>query len=181
MSEQYLGEIRIASFNFAPNGWALCNGQLLSIQQNTALFALLGTFYGGNGTSTFALPNFQGRIPIHAGVGDGLSPYVQGENGGTESVTLLLNQMPQHNHLVNASSNFGTSDAPSGNLLGSTNAGTSNAPAAGQLDFVTTGPNSSMEATTISQTGGNQPHANLQPYLAVTFMIALVGIFPSRN
>jgi microcystin-dependent protein len=181
MSEPYLGEIRVTSFNFAPRGWALCNGQLLAIQQNTALFSLLGTFYGGNGISTFALPNLQGRIPIHAGQGNGLSPYVLGENGGTETVTLTYNQMPQHNHLVSASSNFGTSDAPSGNLLGATNSGSPHDPIKGQLDFVTTAPNTTMEAATISQTGSNLPHANLQPYLVVNFIIALQGIFPSRN
>jgi microcystin-dependent protein len=181
MPEPFIGEIRATSFNFAPRGWALCNGQILSIQQNQALFSLLGTYYGGNGTQTFALPNLQSRIPIHQGDGAGLSPYVIGQAGGTETVTLLQNQMPPHIHLVSASSSSGTSTAPSGNLLGVTNAGTAVAPQAGQLDFVTTLPNATMEATTIGQAGGSQPHPNLQPYLVINFIISLQGIFPSRN
>jgi microcystin-dependent protein len=154
---------------------------LLSIQQNAALFSLLGTFYGGNGTQTFALPNLQGRIPIHQGQGLGLSLYSIGQAGGTEFVTLQQNQMPQHNHLVSASGNAGSSTAPSGLLLGVTNAGTAVSPQPGQLDFVTTNPNATMEATTISQTGGSQPHSNLQPYQVINFIICLQGIFPSRN
>jgi len=181
MPDPFIGEIRATSFNFAPRGWALCNGQLMSIQQNAALFSLLGTFYGGNGVQTFALPNLQSRIPIHQGQGAGLSPYAIGEAGGTESVTLLQNQMPLHSHLVNASSHSGTSTAPAGLLLGVTNAGTAVAPQPGQLDFATTNPTVTMEAATISQAGGSQPHPNLQPYLVINFVIALQGIFPSRN
>lgn len=181
MSEPFLGEIRPTSFGFAPRGWAMCNGQLLSIQQNQALFALLGTFYGGNGVQTFALPNLQSRIPIHQGQGPGLSPYTIGQVGGVEAVTLLQNQMPSHTHLVSASSNSGTSTAPSGNLLGVTNSGTAPAPVAGQLDFVTTLPNTTMEPATIGDVGSFQPHSNVQPYLTINFIIALQGIFPSRN
>jgi microcystin-dependent protein len=181
MGTPYLGEIRMTSFNYPPKGWAFCNGQIMSIQQNAALFSLLGTFYGGNGTQTFALPNMQGRTPVHMGQGNGLSPYTIGQFGGVETVTVLSNEMPVHTHLVNASSNYGTSDAPTGNVLGVTNAGTASAPIAGQLDFVSTAPNTTMEATTIGQQGGTQPHSNVQPYLVINFIIALVGIFPSRN
>lgn len=181
MSTPYLGEIRITSFNFAPKGWALCNGQLMSIQQNAALFSLLGTYYGGNGVQTFALPNMQSRIPIHMGTGNGLSTYVIGEQGGTENVTLLYNQLPLHNHLVNANSGYGTSTAPAGLFPAQTNGGTSSAPAAGQTDYSTGTPNATMNAATIGQQGGNQPHSNIQPYLTLNFVIALQGIFPSRN
>jgi microcystin-dependent protein len=181
MSDPYVGEIRMTSFNFAPKGWLLCNGQILSIASNQALFSLLGTFYGGNGTQTFALPNLQGRVPVNMGQGNGLSPYVIGQLGGTETVTLLNNNMPIHNHLIAASTNFGTSDAPSGNILAQTNAGTASAPSAGQLDFVTGSGNTTMEPATFGQQGGNQSHPNIQPYLVVSFMIATVGIYPSRN
>ena len=181
MGQPYLGEIRVTSFNFAPKGWALCNGQLLSIQQNSALFSLLGTFYGGNGVQTFALPNLQSRIPIHMGTGNGLSTYVIGQFGGTENVTVLYNQMPVHTHQVNANTGYGTSNAPSGKILGATNAGTAGSPVAGQLDFVTSQPNATMEAATIGNQGGSQPHSNIQPYLVLNFVIAINGIFPTRN
>jgi microcystin-dependent protein len=181
MAEPFLGEIRATSFNFAPKGWFLCNGQLLAIQQYTALFSLLGTYYGGNGVQNFALPNLQSRIPIHQGTGNGLSTYVIGQTGGVENVSLLYNQMPLHTHLINASSAYGTSNAPSGNVIGTTNAGSASAPTPGQLDFVTTAANATMEATTIGQNGGSQPHPNLQPYLVINFIIAYSGIFPSRS
>jgi microcystin-dependent protein len=181
MGTPYIGEIRLTSFNFPPKGWALCNGQLLSIQQNPALFSLFGTFYGGDGIRTFALPNMQSRVPIHMGQGNGLSNYVIGQQGGVESVTLQYNSMPLHTHLVVASTNFGSSNAPAGDILAQTNGGTVSAPVAGQLDFVTTAATGNMEQTTIGQQGGNQPHSNIQPYLVINFIVALVGIFPSRN
>jgi microcystin-dependent protein len=181
MAEPFLGEIRATSFNFAPTGWFLCNGQLLAIQQYAALFSLLGTFYGGNGIQTFALPNLQSRVPIHMGTGNGLSTYVIGETGGVENVTLLYNQMPLHTHLMNASTAYGTSTSPSLNVLATTNAGSGHGPSPGQLDFVTTAPNATMPAATVGPNGSNVPHPNLQPYLVINFIIAYSGIFPSRN
>jgi microcystin-dependent protein len=168
MSEPFLGEIRIFGFNFAPRGWAFCNGQILSIAQNTALFSLLGTTYGGNGQTTFALPNLQSRVPVHFGQGPGLSSYALGQQAGTESVTLLVTQLPQHNHTVGASTQSDITGNPTGNVP------------AGGASYDTTA-NAAMSSTMIGQTGGNQPHENLQPYLALNFCIALAGIFPSRN
>jgi len=164
----------MAGFNFAPRGWALCNGQIMSIAQNTALFSLLGTTYGGNGTVTFALPNLQGRVPMHWGNGPGLTPRVIGESSGSESVTLISTQMPQHTHLVSGTAAVGTQLSPaSGFLAGQARGG------AAIYGAATDG--STLNAQSISVAGGNQPHENMQPFLAVTFIIALVGIFPSRN
>lgn len=160
--------------NFAPRNWALCNGQLLAISQNTALFSILGTTYGGNGTTTFALPNLQSRVPIHPGQGPGLSPYVLGQQGGTESVTLLTNQLPSHNHPVLGSSSGGNQPGPGGGFLASESTGTS-------LNYTSASPDSTMAAGVIGTTGNNLPHSNIQPYLCVNFIIALFGIFPSRN
>ena len=171
MSDQYIGEIRMFGGNFAPSGWALCNGQLLNISQNTALFAIIGTFYGGNGVNTFALPNMQSRVPVHQGQGPGLSPYVIGELGGVENVTLLTQQMPAHGHGLNAVGGNAGTDQPSNGLL---------AKAAAQV-YSTAAHNTTMSPSMIAPSGGNQPHENIQPYLCVTFIIALVGIFPSRN
>jgi microcystin-dependent protein len=168
--EPFIGQIQMFGFNFAPRGWALCNGQLLSIAQNTALFSLLGTTYGGNGQTTFALPNLQGRVPMHQGNGGGLTPRVMGEQSGTETVTLISTQMPQHNHTVNAATNA-TSKNPSANLPGLTAAGSSYSPTASVQ----------MSPTMINPSGGSQPHENMQPFLVVNFCIALEGIFPSRN
>lgn len=164
----------MVGFNFAPKGWALCNGQLLAISQNTALFSPLGTYYGGNGTSNFALPNLQSRVPIHAGQGAGLSSYVLGEQTGTESVTLLTAQIPAHNHIVNGVASGGNQAGPGGGSPAMESTGTS-------LDYSNAPPNSAMNAAMVSNTGGNQPHANIQPVLCVNFIIALQGIFPSRN
>lgn len=173
MAEPFLGEIRMVGFNFAPVGWAMCNGQLLSIAQNTALFSLLGTTYGGNGTTTFALPNLQSRVPVHQGEGAGLSPYFIGQFGGVETVTLLTNQMPEHSHLVNASANKGNKASPIGNYPASD--------AAGITAEYNGSPTGEMNAGMIAIAGGNQPHTNVQPYLTLNFIIALQGIFPSRN
>jgi microcystin-dependent protein len=167
----FLGEIRIFSGNFAPRGWALCDGQLLSIQQYAALFSLLGTYYGGNGTSTFGLPDLRGRVTIHQGQGQGLSPYVVGQMAGGESVTLLQGQMPQHNHVVSANTG-GNLATPANNYPG--NEGT-------PIKIYSAAGGTTMNPAVVGLTGGNQPHANIQPYLCVTFMIALVGIYPSRN
>lgn len=171
MSNPFIGEIRMFGFNFPPRGWALCNGQLMAIAQNTALFSLLGTTYGGNGQTTFALPNLQGRVPIHQGQGLGLSPYSMGQQAGTENVTLLSTQMPQHNHTLIASSADAASGKPAGKYLATTAAPTYNAAQDGTV----------LGAQSIGLQGGNQPFTIIQPYLVVSFCIALVGIFPSRN
>jgi microcystin-dependent protein len=180
MSEPFLGEIRMFGGNFAPRGWAFCNGQLLPISSNTALFSLLGTTYGGDGRTTFALPDLRGRVPMHWGQGPGLSSRSLGESSGSESVTLTSSQMPAHTHsavaTVNASARSDGS-SPSGAVPadGGGNNIYSSAP-----DGSTT-MNGGMVSTQIGAAGGSQPHANLQPFLCVSFIIALQGIFPSRN
>ena len=172
MSEPFLGEIRMFGFNFAPQGWALCDGQLLPISQNAALFDLLGTTYGGDGTTTFALPNLQSRVPIHQGQGAGLSSYVAGQAGGTETVTLAAAQMPEHTHSVKASSSAAASDKPEGSAL-----------AKSHSHIYTAEPDTStvMNANMLGDAGGSASHDNIQPYLAVNFCIALAGIFPAQN
>lgn len=170
MSEPFLGEIRLVSFNYAPRGWALCNGQLLSINQNQALFSLLGTFYGGNGTQNFALPNLQGRTPLHAG-----AVNVQGQAGGAASVTLGLSQLPAHTHSLSGSSDFANASAPGLAVPGARARGTPpHYTAAGRS-------NTSMATGSLLQAGSSQPHDNMQPYLVMNHVIALQGIFPSRN
>ena len=172
MSEPFLAEIRMFAGNFAPQGWAFCNGQIMSIAQNTALFSLVGTTYGGDGQTTFALPNLQSRVPIHWGQGPGLSNYVWGEQIGTETVTLLSTQMPSHNHSLAATTVAGGTATPStGTVLA--NSHTTNIYGAN--------PNTTLSPQAISQAGGNQPHNNIQPVLAVSFIIALEGIYPSRG
>lgn len=178
--EPFLGEIRMVAWNFPPIGWALCNGQLLSISQNSALFSLLGTTYGGDGTTTFALPNLQSRVPIHQGQGAGLSPYVTGQLGGSEAVMLLQTQMPSHNHLVGVSNQPGTVADPTNATLAQGNSGQGRAPVP-VSNYVTTAATGSLAPLTVSVSGGNQPHNNLQPYLCVNFIIALQGVFPSRG
>lgn len=171
MADPFLGEIRMFAGNFAPVGWATCDGQLLGIQQNAALFSLLGTYFGGNGTTNFALPDLRGRVPIHAGAGPGLSPYVLGQTAGTETVQLLLTQMPMHNHIQACSSSPQSIQADPTNAVCGTDT---------QTAIYSTTANAQMSPQSIGLTGGNQPHDNLQPYLCVTFIIALQGIFPSR-
>ncbi len=171
MADPFLGEIRMFGFNFAPTGWASCNGQILSIAQNTALFALIGTYYGGDGVQTFALPDLQSRVAINQGQASGLSPYVIGETGGVETITLTQAEMPEHTHAVDANGSPGTSDRPAGNVPARTKAS-----AYGGAPDGTT-----MNAGMIGNAGGNEPHENRQPYLVVNFCIALQGIFPSRN
>jgi microcystin-dependent protein len=165
MAEPFLSEIRIMSFNFAPKGWALCNGQLLPINQNQALFSLLGTTYGGNGQTTFALPNLQARVPIHFGAGFSL-----GENGGEQAHTVTMAEMPTHVHAALASSSDGNASLPGGNVLATA------ANAYGAAASLTT-----LVPGTVTNVGGSQPHTNIQPYLVLTFCIALQGIFPSQN
>lgn len=163
--------------NFAPRGWALCNGQLLPVSQNVALFSILGTTYGGNGTSTFGLPNFQGTVPMHWGTGPGLTPRTLGETGGSEQVSLLSSQMPAHTHLLMANSAGGSATDPNGAVI----AGVAD-PNSGSLfsAFAPTA-NVTMSPQALSVAGSSLPHQNMQPFLAVSFIIALVGIFPSRN
>jgi len=177
MAEQYLGEIRIWAGNFAPNGWQLCNGQLLPIQQNAALFSILGTTYGGDGIRTFALPNFQGRLPVHWGNGAGLTPYVIGEQTGSENVTLVSTQMPAHTHSV-AASNAAAGEAAPDNNIWAIPVDSTGAPGAG---FNAPPGNAVLSPTAIGAAGGSQPHTNIQPVLALTFIIATTGVFPSRG
>jgi microcystin-dependent protein len=179
MNEPYIGAIVMFGGNFAPSGWALCNGQLLSISANTALFSILGTTFGGNGTSTFGLPDMRGRVPVHAGQGPGLSPYVLGEETGAEHVTLTINNLPSHNHNVAATSTTSGrgGGSPTGNLL----AATANVGTAPVEIYAGGSPNTTMSPQMISSVGGNLPVSVIQPVQCVNFIIALVGIFPSRN
>jgi microcystin-dependent protein len=171
MAEPFIGEIRMFGFNFPPQGWATCDGQLMSIAQNTALFSLLGTTYGGNGQTTFALPDLRGRMANHQGQGPGLSPYVMGQVSGTETVTILSSQLPPHTHPAYPCS---TDDPTSGNPK-------NNFPAAVGTSIYSTTSNASMGSGSTGPAGGGQPLPNLPPYLTINFCIALVGIFPSRN
>jgi microcystin-dependent protein len=180
MADPYLGEIRMFAGNFAPSGWALCNGQLISIQQNTALFSLLGTYYGGDGVRTFGLPNFQGVVPMNWGTSPGGTQYVIGETGGVENVTLSTNQMPMHNHTVGVSNQGGASVDPTNGFVAEINSGTPRQPATTTPAFNPSA-TGTMAPNAVSVAGGSQPHENRQPYLAVSFIIALQGIFPSRG
>jgi microcystin-dependent protein len=168
MSTPYIGQLRLVAFNFAPRGYALCNGQLLPINQYQALFALLGTTYGGNGVSTFALPNLQSRVAISSGNG-----YTLGGSAGTENVTLDTAQMPAHTHTLTVSK--------SGNQTSKTPAGFTVGVGAGGTNPYATATNGTMSTSALSQTGGNQPHENRSPYLVLNWVIALTGIFPSRS
>jgi microcystin-dependent protein len=174
MSDPYIGEIRLFSFNFAPRGWAQCNGQLLAIAQNTALFSILGTTYGGDGRTTFALPNLQGQAALGAGQGHGLSSRTLGENGGVEAVTLINSEMPAHTHAAAASTNLGDQSDPA-NHLWATGAG-----GRGQ-NFYASGADVAMSNQAIGQAGGSQPHNNMPPYLALNFCICLYGAYPPRS
>lgn len=172
--EPFLSMIVLFGCNFAPRGWAFCQGQILPIAQNTALFSLLGTTYGGNGQTTFALPDLRGRVPIGFGQGPGLSSYALGQQGGSESVTLLLNQMPAHTHAFMATAEAGDTADPTGAYPANT----------GALDkeYKLAPVNKvAMNTAAVETKGGSQPHTNLQPYLALNYCIALEGIFPSRN
>jgi microcystin-dependent protein len=173
MADPFVAEIRIFPFNFAPRGWAWCDGQLLPLSQNTALFSLLGTTYGGDGKSNFALPDLQGRAPMHPGQGPGLSLHDLGETGGSETVTLLESEIPAHSHAVKASLSDGTNQSPVGELL---------ATAVGGLQmYAAPGALMQMSPSATTPAGGDQPHNNLQPYLTFYFCIALQGVFPPRG
>ncbi len=177
MSEPFIGEIRMFAGNFAPRGWAFCNGQLLPIAQNSALFSILGTTYGGDGRTTFALPDLRGRAPMQWGDGPGLTPRPLGEKGGAENVTLIASQMPSHNHVLSASSQQGDQFSPEGNVPAVLLSATTGQPE--NLYHAT--PNTTMASQALGVTGGSQPHNNMQPFLCVSFIIALVGIFPSHS
>lgn len=172
--EPFIGEIKLFAGNFAPRGWAFCDGQLLPINQWQALFSILGTMYGGDGRTTFALPDLRGRVPLHPGTGPGLSTYSVGENGGAEQVALNVNQMPTHTHSLNANTNVGNNPNPAGASIADTKGNDKDYMKSGEV-------NTAMSAQSIGSTGGGQPHENRQPYLAVNYIIALQGIFPSRN
>jgi len=174
MSDPFVAEIRMFAGNFAPKGWALCDGQLLPISQNTALFSLLGTFYGGDGKSTFALPNLQGSAPTGQGQGAGLSPYFIGEQTGVENVTLLTSEMPAHNHQVQGNFNLGDLFTPSPNVA-LTNSDPGSAYSTKTANIV----QMNFAATSIG--GGSLPHNNMMPYLCVLFIIAMQGVFPPRG
>ena len=173
MGQPYVGEIRLVGFNFAPVGWMFCNGQLLPIDQYTTLFQLIGTTYGGDGQSTFALPNLQSRVIVHQGQGPGLSNYVIGQNAGVETVTLTTSQIPIHNHAAECSSSAGSQSSPAGNLWA--------ADAAGLTAEYSNTQNGQMNAAAIGQSGGSQPHENRMPVLAMNYIISLFGIFPSQT
>jgi microcystin-dependent protein len=172
MSDPYIGEIRMFGGNFPPNGWAFCNGALMPISENDALFMLLGTTYGGDGQETFALPNLSGRLPIHMGTGPSGVTYQIGEAAGVESVTLTTQQIPTHNHSVLASTNLATQANPGNALLAQSTAAKM---------YYEDATNASLSASTLQPVGGSQPHENMQPYLAVSFIISLFGIFPTQT
>ena len=172
VSEPFVGEIRMFGFNFPPQGWALCDGQLLAISQNAALFSLLGTTYGGDGMTNFALPDLRSRVPVSQGQGEGLSAYAEGQAGGTETVTLTAAQMPAHTHAVNASSSPAASERPAGRVL-------ARSPDHSYIPEPDT--STVMNAKMLGDAGNSQPHDNIQPYLVLNFCIALQGVFPARQ
>ncbi len=173
MADPFVAEIRIFGFNFAPKGWATCDGQLLPISQNTALFSLLGTMYGGDGKSTFGLPDFRGGAPMHAGQGQGLTERQIGEASGSDTITLLQSEMPVHNHQINGEPAFANSTDPAGKLFAR--------PFGGGNMYRSSGTNTTVAVEAIAPSGGSLPHNNLQPYLTLNFCIALQGIFPPRG
>ena len=171
MSEPFVGEVRMFAGNFAPRGWAFCDGQLLAVSQNDALFSLLGTIYGGDGRTTFGLPDLRGRVPIHAGSGPGLSPRRLGAKAGTEKETLTVNQLASHTHSWQATTAVAQNRSPAGNV-----------PAAPTGDLYTTStPDTSLKSNAISNVGGSRSHSNYMPFLCIHFIIALFGIYPSRQ
>jgi microcystin-dependent protein len=179
MSDQFVAEIRIFPFNFAPTGWATCDGQLMPISQNTALFSLLGTTYGGDGKSTFALPNLQGSAPMQPGQGQGLSLYDLGQIGGSDNVTLLTTEMPLHTHTAQVSTTNATVATPTGNVPARIAFSTGTQSGSG-VAYSGNAPTVQLSPAALAASGGGLPHNNLQPYLTLTFCIAMQGIFPAR-
>lgn len=179
--EPYIGQIQLFAFDFAPKGWLLCNGQLLSIAQYSSLFSLIGTTYGGDGVVTFALPDLRGRTPIGFGQGPGLTDREIGEEAGTETVTLIAPQMPMHNHLLTVSSLSANQSSPENHYLAVANGTDANSESPVLVNAYGTTPSAIAAPMSIEASGGNQPHNNMQPYLALNYSIALSGIFPSRN
>jgi microcystin-dependent protein len=167
MAQPYVGEIRMFAGNFAPAGWMFCEGQLLPISENETLFQLIGTTYGGDGESTFALPDLRGRLPLHQGNG-----FILAETGGAEEITLTVNQIPSHTHPLLASGSVATQTSPGGAILGTSRPGSDS-------NYIESAPSVNMAATAITPVGGSQPHTNFQPYLCVDFIISLFGLFPS--
>lgn len=176
MSEPFIGQIQTFAFNFAPVNWATCSGQILAITQNTALFSLIGTTYGGNGTTTFQLPDLQGRVMIHQGTGPGLPTFVMGEVAGSPQQTLLLSNMPAHNHALNVSNQPATTDQPSGAVLAQAADSGLN-----PINVYGPTPNATMNQAAIGISGGSQPFSIMQPFLTINICIALSGVFPSRG
>ncbi|AVS62899.1 phage tail protein [Paracidovorax avenae] len=174
-TEPYIGEISMFAGSYAPAGWAICNGQLLPISQNQALFAILGTTYGGNGVTTFALPDLRGRVVVGPGQGPGLQPYSLGQTGGQENVTLNISQMPAHNHVVqmNVNNSAGNSATPGGRYLAASDQRNN--------QYADQAGGGTLAGTVVNIAGGSMPHENIQPYLCINFIIALQGVFPSRN
>jgi len=173
MADPFVAEIRIFPFTFAPRGWAFCNGQILPISQNTALFSLLGTFYGGNGQSTFALPNLQGSSPVHQGQGNGLSTYFLGQQGGSENITLITSEMPFHTHTLSGNNTIGDTPDPTNHTLARY---TNNAYQQNRTQNLV-----QMAFQALTPAGGSLPHNNMMPYLTLNFNIALQGVFPPRS
>jgi len=173
MADPFVGEIRMFAGDFAPSGWSLCDGALVPISSNTALFSLLGTTYGGDGRTTFALPDLRGRIPIHPGHGPGLASRRLGQKGGSENEILTDSHIPSHNHLMQASANLGNAPSPSTRVTAT----------GASFDglYVDDGPNVPLATDAVATAGDSQPHTNMQPYLCIHFIIALTGVFPSRS
>ncbi len=171
MSSPYIGEIRMFGGNFAPAGWMFCDGSILAISEYETLFNLIGTTYGGDGQSTFALPDLRGRVPVHMGQGAGLSAYTIGQMGGQEMVTLTTSQMPAHSHVPQANTGMGSQTSPAGNVwANSTN-----------LPYSASAPSAAMDPAAVGMAGGSQPHDNMVPYLCISFIISLFGIFPTQS
>jgi microcystin-dependent protein len=171
MSEPFIGEIQMFAGTFAPRNWAFCDGQLLAVSQNDALFSLLGTIYGGDGRTTFGLPDLRGRLPVHMGTGPGLTPRPIGQKTGQENVTLAINHLPSHSHQLKLSSDAADSTERSALTRAQTT----------EDGYSTAGPNETLASAAMAASGGSQPHTNVQPFLCINFIIALTGIYPSRN
>ena len=171
--EAMIGEVKMFAGNFAPRGWAMCNGQLLQISQNSALFSILGTTYGGDGRTTFALPDLRGRVPVHAGSGTGLIRKQLGQQGGAENVNISVRNLPSHTHAIKAVAEVGDEGLPNGNLLASNSSA--------NRSYSTLSSNATMNKSMVENTGGNLPVNNMQPYLTINYIICLEGIYPSRN